>query len=326
MSTGTSRALAVVLVLAVVAAGCITDDDDDGNGGKEPRVGTTQGFVLPDFQFKDGEGVVRSMDSWGGDFTIVQVVKDPTDVFLPQFAQVRAVIERLSNVTVRALTLATDEDVTMPDMEVLASSVPFAWERGLPITDLVDRLSLIRPLTVFLLDADHVILLRSDEPLGEARMVQAIEATWGIEPPEDTEPVVGQALPETVWRDIDGKEGSLSSWRGSPVLLNVWELECPFCLQLFEQLVKVNASWSDQGLRMVSIDLVTWESEVEVAGVRDAHNVTWPIAMDGDDVQSRYDIWRLPLLVLLDGQGEVAWTWTGYVDHSLIDQQVEKLI
>jgi hypothetical protein len=215
---------------------------------------------------------------------------------------------------------------TARDMEAMADDMDITWDTGLPLTDLVDELSLVKPLTVFLLGPDHVILLRSDDVVGQARMVHAIEATWGIEPPEDAFPQVGSMLPDLVWRDVDGVEGSLSDLEGAPVLLNIWEMECPFCMDLFVEMGKVWENRSDDGLQMVSIDLITWETEDEVTGVMERYNATWTFAIDGDNIQSRYDIWRLPLLVLLDGDGVVRWTWTGYTLWSEIDGEVEKLI
>lgn len=318
--------LVLIIALALVSAGCLTvDDDGNGGGNGQPPEGTTEGFTFPDFRFTDAEGVVRQTGSWGGDFTIVHVISSTQDVFEPQVPQIRWVLESFTNVSVRALTISSGND-TARDMEVLADDMDITWDTGLPLTDLVDELSLVKPLAVFLLGPDHVILLRRDDVVGQARMVQAIEATWGIEPPEDASPQVGSPVPDLVWRDVDGVEGSLSDLEGAPVLLNVWEMECPYCLELFEELERVWANRSDEGLQMVSIDLITWETEDEVRGVMERYNASWTFAIDGDNIQSRYDIWRLPLLVLLDGDGIVRWTWTGYTLWSEIDGEVEKLI
>ena len=103
-------------------------------------------------------------------------------------------------------------------------------------------------------------------------------------------------------------------------------MECLFCLELFTELEKVWANHSADGLQMVSADLITWETPEQVRGVREQYNATWTFAIDGDNIQSRYDIWRLPLLVLLDGEGVVQWVWTGFVHSSVISDEVEKLI
>ena len=326
MKRGPSHLVAVVLVLVVISAGClIGDDGDDGDGDGPPPEGTTEGFTFPEFRFADEQDVVRQTHSWGGDFTIVHVIGSTQDVFEPQIAQIRAVLGHFDNVTVRALTISSGNDTTR-DMDILAYRYNVTWTTGLPLTDLAEELSLVRPLTVFVMDADGVILLRSDEAVGQARMVQAIEATWGIEPPVDAHPEAGSPVPDLVWRDIDGSEGRLSDLEGSPVLLNVWEMECPFCMELLVEMGKVHANYSGEGLQMLSLDLITWETEAQVRGVREEANASWTFAIDGDNIQSRYDIWRLPLLVLLDAEGVVQWVWTGYVHSSVIAGEVEKLI
>jgi thiol-disulfide isomerase/thioredoxin len=137
---------------------------------------------------------------------------------------------------------------------------------------------------------------------------------------------VGKSAPDLVWVDIDGTKGSLSGLRGSPVLLDIWELECPFCIALFDELVKVDANYSSEGLTIVSIDIITWETEAQVRAERDDHNATWPFAIDGDNVQGRYDLWRLPTLILIDSAGVIQWTFTGLVHSSVISQEVERLI
>ncbi len=316
----------MVLALVVISAGCLNEDnDDDGNDDGPPPEGTTEGFTFPEFRFTDEQGIVRQTHSWGGDFTIVHVIDSTQDVFGPQIAQVRAVLDHFDNATVKALTISSGND-TRRNMDVMADRLDITWTKGLPLTDLVDTLSLVHPLTVFLLDSDHVILLRSDEMLGQGRIIQAIESTWGIQPPDDAHPTVGSTVPDLVWRDIDGSEGRLSDLEGSPVLLNVWEMECPFCMELFVELQKVHTNYSGEGLQMLSLDLISWETETQVRGVMEEYNATWTFAIDGDNIQSRYDIWRLPLLVLLDAGGVVQWVFSGYVHSSVIAGEVEKLI
>jgi peroxiredoxin len=311
--------------MAMVTAGCLDGNDDDGNGNGPPPEGTTEGFTFPDFRFSDQGGVVRHSASWGGEYTIVHAIASSEDVFEPQFAQIRAVMDHFENVTVEALTITSGNE-TLRDMEVLAYSMNISWAFGLPLTDLAEKLSLVKPTTVFVLDPEHVILERADGMLGQGRIVEAIEATWGVEPPEDSHPEAGSTVPDLVWRDIDGVEGRLSDLEGTPVILNVWEMECPFCLELFTELEKVWANHSADGLQMISVDLITWETPEQVRGVREQYNASWTFAIDGDNVQSRYDIWRLPLLVLLDDEGVVQWVWTGYVNSSAISEEVEKLI
>ena len=314
-----------ILLLVPAMAGCLEEEvPDEGEG--LPHEGTTVGFRIPDLALLAQDGSEATIRSVGGDYVVVHVVDPELPPFMPQFAQVRAVRSHWDNVTVGALTV---RDSVVSDGQSLADLRQEAgadWTIARGDGGVRDALSIVRYPTVFVLDADGVILERSDEALGQGRIVQAIEATWGVEPAEDAFPEVNGTVPDLVWRDVDGAEGALSDLRGSPVLLNVWEMECPFCMALFSDLEKVYANRSAEGLRIVSIDIITWETEDEVRSVMEEYNATWTFVVDGDDIQSRYDIWRLPLLVLLDDDGVVQWTWTGYVHHSVIDGEVEKLI
>ncbi len=325
-----ARAKVLITILLVVAVailpGCIEEPDEGPDDNDLPMEGTTQGFRMPDFEMTTLEGWSLDLRDFSGDMTIIHTVGHTKGPFMPQFAQIKAARSHFINISVEAITLFPEGSFDDAMMAALFQEVGAGSTFALVSDDIQDTLSLQKYPTIFIIDVDHVILERSDEALGQGRIIQAIEATWGIEPPEDTAPQVGSTVPDLVWRDVNGTEGRLSDLRGSPVILNVWEMECPFCMQLFVELEKVYSNHSGQGLQMVSIDLITWETEDQVRSVMEKYNATWTFAIDGDNIQSRYSIWRLPLLVLLDGDGVVQWTWTGYTHHSIIDEEVEKLI
>ena len=325
MARGTPVVVAVLLMLVVLVPGCLVDEEV-GDGDDLPIEGTTQGFRMYDLPFvgiNSSRGTLWEVDA---DLTIIHIISSDVSPFMPQFAQVRAVLQHFDNVTVEAFTLTQDQGGDVTEMAELQREVDADWTFAIPEENLSTTLSLTDLPTVFLIDADKVILLRSNGNVGQAWMVEAVESSWGISPSQDVANEVGRTAPELVWRDVDGTEGSLSALRGSPVLLNVWEYECPFCLQLFEELAEIDQAYSGQGLEMVSLDLITWETEELVRSVRDEHNASWAFAVDGDNVQGRYDLWRLPFLALIDADGVIRWTWTGYTDMSYIAQEVEKFI
>jgi len=323
MDRATPLIVLLILLMTAVLPGCL---DDEPNGLELPHEGTTEHFRMPDFNVTTHDGTTLGLWSIDAEYVIIHVVDPAADPFMPQFAQIRSVLHHWDNVTVEALTVRDSQVYDGMTMRDLREEVDADWTFSTPMGVIKDVLSIQDYPTVFVLDADQVILERSDEALGQGRIVQEIEATWGIQILEDVHPEVGGTVPDLVWRDVDGVEGRLSDLRGSPVIVNVWEMECPFCLLLFEDLVKVYTNYSEDGLEIVSLDLITWETDDEVRSVKESNNATWTFAVDGDNIQSRYDLWQLPLTVLLDGDGIVQWTWTGYVHHTIIAENVEKLI
>ena len=322
--------IVIALVTLVSLSGCILEDDGPDGPGDLPPTGTTQGFLFPEVEFIDQDGRDAWVSEIGADYAIIHVIGSEEGAFRPQFPQLTAVLDHFDtpifDTVVEAFTLSTDPTSTNETLRDLSLSMGASWPLVVPKGDLEDLLSLVSDPTVFILDPQRVILLRSDQAIGQGWMIEAIEDDLGVAPPENVGPEVGQTAPEVVWVDIDGNTGSLSELRGSPVLLDVWELECPFCIALFDELEKVHANYSAEGLKIVSIDIITWETEDQVRAERDTHNATWPFAIDGDNIQGRYDLWRLPQLTLIDADGVIQWTFTGMVHSSVISQEVERLI
>jgi len=326
------RALAVLLVVVAVlpAAGCLVEEERPGGGGGGPGgpfEGTTRGFRLPDVAFTDHTGAAGSLHNVTAGFTILHMESPIVNgSFLPQYTQMKHVRQALPNLTIAIITLSVDPRSTPASMAALRTLAGADWTVGVALGDANRTLSLRRFPTVFLLDSGKVVLSRSDEPLGEGRIIEAIQATWGQGPDPGVGPAVGQRAPEMVFRDVDGSEGSLGAWRGQVVLVEVWEIECPWCIEQFHELADLSANYTSRGLRLLSIDVVYWETDAMVKDVAVQAGATWPFAVDGDNVQSRYDVWRVPTLLLIDRQGVVRWTTFGYSAYAALADEVEKLI
>jgi thiol-disulfide isomerase/thioredoxin len=315
--------LAVLITLVFFLLGAEDEPDDKE---RPPVEGTTKGFLLPDVSYTDHLGDPGTLRELEADYTVLHVVSPIEAPFNPQYVQLKVLRDQFANVTIEALTLSADGRSSPTSMATLRGAMGADWSFGVPEEDLNSTLSLIDFPTVFLLDGEKVVLERSDEPIGQGALIGIIEGLWGLEPDPDIGPYVGEVAPEIVWRDIDGNEGTLSDLRGSVVIVNVWEYECPWCMQLFPQLRKVFQNYSAEGVEMVSLDLITWETEDLVRTVAEEHNATWAFAVDGDNLQSRYDLWRLPSIMILDQDGVVRWRAENYVPSSIISEEVEKLI
>lgn len=325
------RTLAPVLLIVLLVlpmSGCLVEEEapPDGDGPPPVHEGTTVGLRLPEVAFTDHTGQARSLRAIDADITVLHVASPESMPFPPQYVQLRWVRARLANVTVATVTLSNDPGATPQGMAALRAATEADWDFGVPKGDLNHTLSLLRSPTVFVLDGDKVVLARADEPLGQGRILEAVRATWGVGPDAAVGPAVGQRAPELVWRDIDGLEGSLSGLRGSVVLIDVWQILCPWCIEQFVAMRELFANYSSRGLEVVSPDVVYWETDEEVRAVAEANNATWTFLVDGDNVQSRYHVLRVPSLFLVDREGVVRWSHVGYAPYSVLALEVEKLI
>lgn len=318
----------LALLLAMPMSGCLVEEEapPDGDGPPLVHEGTTVGLRLPEVEFTDHTGQARSLRAIDADFTVLHIATPESMPFPPQLAQLRWVRAQLANVTVATVTLSNDPGATPQGMAALRAAMAADWDFGVPQGDLNYTLSLLQSPTVFVLDQDKVILARADEPLGQGRILEAVRATWGEGPDPGVGPEVGKRAPELVWRDIDGREGSLSGLNGSVVLIDVWQILCPWCIEQFVAMRELYANYSAQGLEVVSPDVVYWETDGEVRAIAEANNATWTFVVDGDNVQSRYKVLRVPSLFLVDREGVVRWTHVGYAPYGVLSLEVEKLI
>jgi len=323
----TGLAAILVLALAMPMTGCLVEEERPDDDGLPPvHEGTTEGLRLPDFAFTDHAGAARTLRAIEADITVLHVDSPYNWSFLPQYTQLKWVRRALPNVTVAAVTLSVDSRSSVASMAALRAEAGADWDLGVPQGDLNYTLSLRRFPTVFVLDRDKVVLERSDEPLGQARILAVIREELGLPSAPAEGPGVGERAPDLVFRDIDGREGSVSGLSGSVVLVDVWQILCPWCIEQFSVLREMHANFSSRGLSILSPDVVYWETDEEVRAVAAANNATWTFLVDGDNVQSRYGVLRVPTLFLVDREGVVRWSHEGYAPYSTLAQEVERLI
>ncbi len=327
MRTRAPLAVILALALAMPMAGCLVEEEQPDRDGPPPvHEGTTEGLRLPDVAFTNHTGQARTLRAIEADITILHVDSPYNWSFMPQYTQLKWVRRALPGTTVAAVTLSVDSRSTVASMAAMRAEAGADWDLGVPQGDLNYTLSLRLFPTVFVLDRDRVVLERSDEPLGEGRILKTIRARLGLPPPATEGPVVGGRAPDLVFRDIDGQEGSVSGLRGRVVLIDVWQIQCPWCIEQFVVLRDLQANYSARGLAILSPDVVYWETDEEVRTVAAANNATWTLLVDGDNVQSRFQVLRVPTLFLVDREGVVRWTHEGYAPLSTLAQEVEKLI
>jgi Tfp pilus assembly protein PilF/peroxiredoxin len=121
--------------------------------------------------------------------------------------------------------------------------------------------------------------------------------------------------PDFLVRDLAGREHSLGSLRGKPALLLFWSLEAPPSRRALEGLAGQGPAFAAAGVPVLALSVDPADREAEVRAAASGPGVVMALAggeMAGTySVLSRYlfdrrEDLRLPTLLLLDGQGEIA--------------------
>ena len=119
---------------------------------------------------------------------------------------------------------------------------------------------------------------------------------------------------------LDGKEVSLSDYRGKVVLLNFWATWCPPCRKEIPHFVEMVNEYEDKGLVILGIAADRGGEQVVREWVA-KNNLNYPILMFTQDVYQKYQGYLpasqrggIPFTFIIDREGRLRHRLVGYRD------------
>ena len=161
-----------------------------------------------------------------------------------------------------------------------------------------------------------------------------IKMVWNVKnmpasiprPPSAQGIPVGTAAPAFALKDLDGKEVSLTDYRGKVVLIDFWATWCPPCLEELPHIQRIHAAYRDSGLVVLAIS--TDRDKDAVRPFVEKYGYTFPVLFADEKVQAAYGVRSIPTVYLIDQQGKVRFHHVGYSPGSekTLERQVERLL
>ena len=138
-----------------------------------------------------------------------------------------------------------------------------------------------------------------------AASIAAILVLVILNPFGNVGPGIGQIAPDFSIRNTSGTTVSLSSYRGSVVLVEFMDIDCPACQAELPTLVSLYANYSSVRFLSINVQFVgNPETDAEVAAWAVNGGATWSYAVDfSGSVQSRYGITGTPTSFVVDPNG-----------------------
>lgn len=129
------------------------------------------------------------------------------------------------------------------------------------------------------------------------------------------EDISGQAAPSVTFKSSDGKEISLASFKGKPVLIDFWATWCLPCVASMPQMADLYQETKDKGLVFMGVD-EDKDAKTAADYLAQKHE-TFPNFHDSGEIGKALKEAGLPYTVLIDAQGKIVFSKTGYSDDSL---------
>ena len=135
--------------------------------------------------------------------------------------------------------------------------------------------------------------------------------------------VLGLALP-----DIDGREQRLDQWKGKVLVVNFWATWCEPCREEMPEFVKAQAALGAKGLQFVGIAI---DQPDKIRRFSQDLKLNYPSLVGGYgalEVSKSFGntIMALPFTLIIDREGQVAYTQLGPLKPGKLDAIVRKLL
>lgn len=129
-------------------------------------------------------------------------------------------------------------------------------------------------------------------------------------------PLSGKSLGDLGWQLADGQRNFVSQYRGSILVLDFYATWCLPCRKSIPQLVELQQSYKDQGLRVVGLNVGGPEDWPRVADFARELKVQYTLAIPDSELNSFLlsDNQEIPQTFVFDRQGVLVKRVIGFTD------------
>lgn len=120
--------------------------------------------------------------------------------------------------------------------------------------------------------------------------------------------------PDFTLTALDGSSVTLSALKGKPVVIDFWATWCGPCRHAVPELVKLYREFNPKGVLFLGVALD--DTPDSVARFQKDDSIPYPILLGTNDVAKAYQVAGIPMLVLLDKEGQIAYHEVGFEPDS----------
>ena len=140
-------------------------------------------------------------------------------------------------------------------------------------------------------------------------------------------------MPDNVTlKSLDGQsvQSSVINNDGKPIIISFWATWCKPCNKELNAIREVYEEWQEEtGVKLVAISIDDARSALRVKPHVDGNDWPYEVYLDqNQDFKRAMNVVNVPHTFIIDGNGEIVWQHTSYVDGSEeeIIEEVRKLM
>jgi cytochrome c biogenesis protein CcmG, thiol:disulfide interchange protein DsbE len=138
--------------------------------------------------------------------------------------------------------------------------------------------------------------------------------------------------PDVTFKDLQGKDVTLASFKGKVVLVNFWGTWCEPCRGEIPILISMQQKYGPKGFTLLgaatndeekAVDTFIHTTQFNVGGQQMTMN--YPIVMGSDDISNKFGgLLGMPTSFLITRDGKIAKRYIGSLNENQIVKDVEK--
>jgi len=196
---------------------------------------------------------------------------------------------------------------------LIAISIPFVWQHG---TEAERSGSVSVPVPIVSHDSG------SDVPAATAMEQTGADAQSSETCMADAQPAnLDFTLP-----NLDGKDVTLSDFKGKVILLNFWATWCGPCKAEIPAFVELQDQYRDD---LVVLGFSVDDTREQAAEFAAEYKINYPVllGLGRDEVQDAYGpIWGIPMSFLISRDGQVCKKHMGIAPKAVFEQEIRALL
>jgi thiol-disulfide isomerase/thioredoxin len=135
----------------------------------------------------------------------------------------------------------------------------------------------------------------------------------------------GDRAPNFTLKNVDGKDVSLSDFKGKIVLVDFWATWCPPCRKGIPDLVELQNQYQGEFVVIgISLDRETVNDVVPF--VKD-YKINYPVVYGNEDVSNKFGgIRAIPTSFIIDKDGNIVDKHVGLVSKSVYENKIKEIL
>lgn len=138
-------------------------------------------------------------------------------------------------------------------------------------------------------------------------------------------PLFAKNAANFTFKDLSGKEISLSDYKGKVVLVNFWATWCAPCIHEMPTLEKLYQTYKDSGFQIIGLTISSKEKQVPAKILK--AGVTYPILLNADAAVGLYGGFNsIPHTFIINRDGVIVKTIVGARSYEVFEAEIKKLL